>query len=218
MATSPTAFWDKIADGYAQMPISDEDAYEQKLRKTREYFSKDTRVLEFACGTGSTAIKHAPFVKDIHAIDISKRMIELCEEKLSETNLENVRFEQNTIENLNPVQGTYDVVMGMSILHLLVNKEMVIQKVYDMLAPGGVFITSTICLDETAPWLRFIAPFGRWIGKMPMVRFFGVQELEKSFTDAGFEIEYRWQPSKRAAVFMVARRPNIVALEEIIYS
>jgi len=55
-------FWDKIAERYSKRPIADEAAYEKKLQVTREYFRPDMEVLEFACGTGSTAIEVAPLV------------------------------------------------------------------------------------------------------------------------------------------------------------
>ena len=62
MATS-TKFWDKIADKYSKQPIADEASYQKKLQVTQEYFKSDMEVLEFGCGTGSTAITHAPHVK-----------------------------------------------------------------------------------------------------------------------------------------------------------
>jgi len=65
------AFWDKIANKYAARPIADEDAYEVKLKKTQEFFNQEMEVLEFGCGTGGTALTHAPYVKSYTAIDIS---------------------------------------------------------------------------------------------------------------------------------------------------
>ena len=53
-------FWDKIADKYSKQPIVDEASYQKKLQITQEYFKPDMEVLEFGCGTGSTAIIHAP--------------------------------------------------------------------------------------------------------------------------------------------------------------
>jgi cyclopropane fatty-acyl-phospholipid synthase-like methyltransferase len=38
-------------------------------------------LLEFGCGTGGTAIIHAPHVKHIRAIDISPRMIEIAKSR-----------------------------------------------------------------------------------------------------------------------------------------
>ena len=65
--TAQSSFWDKIADKYAKRPVADETAYETKLAKTREYLTPDTQVFEFGCGSGTTAIKHAPYVKHIQA-------------------------------------------------------------------------------------------------------------------------------------------------------
>jgi len=68
-------FWDKISARYAKQPIADEAAYQTKLQVTREYLEPEMEVLEISCGTGSTAIIHAPYVKHIRAIDISPKMI-----------------------------------------------------------------------------------------------------------------------------------------------
>ena len=76
-----TNFWDKIAERHSKQPIADEATYQKKLQVTREYFQPDMEVLEFGCGTGSTAIIHAPYVKHIHAIDISSKMIEIAQGK-----------------------------------------------------------------------------------------------------------------------------------------
>jgi ubiquinone/menaquinone biosynthesis C-methylase UbiE len=38
-------------------------------------------VLEFGCGTESTAIAHAPYVKHIQALDISSKMIDIAQGK-----------------------------------------------------------------------------------------------------------------------------------------
>ena len=74
MASSPV-FWDKVAERYSKKPVADEAAYQTKLRVTREYFRPDMQVLEIGCGTGSTAIAHAPFVEHICATDISPKMM-----------------------------------------------------------------------------------------------------------------------------------------------
>ena len=70
------SFWDRIAVRYAKNPVSDKAAYQKKLVLTQQYLSADMNVLDFGCGTGSTAIVHAPYVNSYHAIDVSPRMIE----------------------------------------------------------------------------------------------------------------------------------------------
>ena len=199
-------FWDKIAERYSKRPIADEAAYQKKLQVTREYFQPDMKVLEFGCGTGSTAIAHAPYVKHIHAIDISSKMIEIAQAKADAINVENVTFEQATIEEFSASDQTLDAVLGLSILHLVENKEEVIAKVYKMLKPGGLFVTSTACIGDTMKSFKVIVPIAKFLGFMPLVKVFTTKELEDSLTDAGFVIDYQWQPGKGKAVFVVAKK------------
>lgn len=79
-----TKFWDKIADKYSKQPIADEESYQKKLKVTQEYLKLNMKVLEFGCGTGSTAIIHAPHVQQIRAIDISQNMISIAKKKLKQ--------------------------------------------------------------------------------------------------------------------------------------
>ncbi len=204
--TTSTKFWDKIADKYSKQPIADEASYQKKLLLTQEYFKPDWSVLEFGCGTGSTALIHAPFVKHIRAIDISSAMIKIAQDKAEAQNIDNVTFEQLTIEELEVEDCSYDAVLGLSILHLLENKESAIAKVYKMLKPGGIFVTSTACLGDDMKWFKLIAPIGRFLGFFPLVKVFTVKELVTSLTDAGFAIDYQWQPGKNKAVFIVAKK------------
>ena len=99
-----------------------------------------------------------------------------------------------------------DVVLGMSILHLVRDKEAVIAKVKRTLRPGGVFVSSTVCLGKGHWYLRPVLPVLRLFGLVPRVVFFTREQLEESLVNEGFEIEHSWQPSKGKAVFVVARK------------
>ena len=205
---SSAKFWDRIANRYSKRPVADEESYQEKLRVTRTYFRPDMEVLEFGCGTGSTAINHSPYVGHIHAIDISSKMIEIAQEKADEGNVSNVTFEQSTIEGVSVPDQSLDAVLGLSILHLLENMEGAIEKVHRMLKPGGVFVTSTTCLGDSLKFFKLIAPVGKFLGLMPLVRVFTTGELVASLTDAGFEIDHQWQPGKGEAVFIVAKKAD----------
>jgi ubiquinone/menaquinone biosynthesis C-methylase UbiE len=183
-------------------------AYQKKLQITREYFRPDMEVLEFGCGTGSTAITHAPYVKHIEAIDISSKMIEIAQCKADANNIENVAFKCSTINEFSVPDQTLDAVLGLSILHLLDNKEEVIAKVHKMLKPGGIFVTSTACIGDTMKFFKIVAPIGEFLGLMPLVKVFTTRELEDSLTNVGFQIDYQWQPGKNKAVFIVAKKAD----------
>ena len=199
-------FWDRIAEWYSKRPVADEAAYQKKLQVTRKYFRPDTEVLEFGCGTGSTAINHSPYVRHIQAIDISSKMIEIAREKADRKKVDNVTFEQSTIEQVTVPYQSLDAVLGLSILHLLENKEEAIAKVHRMLKPGGVFVTSTTCIGDTMRFFKVIVPVGMFLGLMPLVKVFTTEELVASLTNARFEIDHRWQPGKGEAVFIVAKK------------
>jgi len=204
----PSRFWDRIAEKYARQLVADEAAYQRKLRVTRDYLRPDMELLEFGCGTGSTALVHAPFVNHISAIDLSAKMIEIARGKAAAAEVTNVTFEQLSIDDLDAPDHTYDAVLGLSILHLLRDMDGAIAKVRRMLKPGGLFITSTVCVGDTLMMsvIGRVASVGRWFGLLPYVRVFTPDDLEARLTGAGFAIEHRWQPGKGKAVFIVARK------------
>jgi len=197
-------FWDRMAKRYARSPVTDEAAYQTKLDKTQHYFTPESTVMEFGCGTGSTAIVHAPHVRSYLATDISENMLEIGRSKA--TGIENLRFEQGQLEDITAPEGGFDAVLGMSILHLLEDRNAAISTVFDLLKPGGVFVSSTSCMGKGGV-LRLLLPIGQVFGLLPLVRFFSPQALEESMKAAGFVIETRWQPSSKAALFLVARKP-----------
>lgn len=201
--------WDRFAKGYAKRPVADQQTYEKKLEVTRGYLRPNMEVLEFGCGTGSTALIHAPYVKHILAIDISSKMIEIAQGKADAAGVENITFKQQTIDELEVAEASFDAVLGLSILHLLKNKEDAIAKVYRSLKPGGIFVSSTGCLAGSMSILKVILPIGHFLGLLPLVQFFTVKELTDSLTSAGFEIDHHWQPGKGKvkSVFIVAKKP-----------
>jgi len=200
-------FWDKIAEKYAKDPIADEESYQSKLKKTQEYFTPEMQVLEIGCGTGSTAIIHAPFVKHIRATDISSEMLRIAKEKADAKGINNITFEGTSIDDLSVSDESVDMVMAHSILHLLEDREAAIGQVFNMLKPGGLFVSSTICMSDGMWFLRPVIPLMQLFGKAPeTVKFFTKRELLNSLSNAGFRIDCQWQSGKTKAVFIVAKK------------
>lgn len=206
MTMSPEGkFWDKIADKYAKSPIADPTSYEEKLRLTQKHLGPDMRVLEFGCGTGSTALSHAPFVKHIHAIDVSPRMIEIAEEKQQESGAGNIKFSVDDLHGFTPDDGRYDAILAMSILHLVSDRDVALAKIRSLLQPGDIFISSTVCMGDDLKIFKLIAPIGKALRLFPTVRVFTSDALEQSITAAGFDIQHRWKPGPRKATFFIAK-------------
>ena len=202
--TPSAEFWDRIAERYARKPVADEEAYQKKLAITREYLRPEMKLFEFGCGTGSTAIVHAPHVAHIDAIDISSMMINIAQRKAEAAGIDNVRFAVSSIEEFDAERASYDVVLGLSILHLVEHKEEIIARVHRMLKPGGIFVTSTACIGDANIFLRLMVPLARLLGLAPLVKVFTTRNLVKAITNAGFTIDQQWSPGKNKALFLVA--------------
>ena len=197
-------FWDKIAQKYAKRPISDQTAYEHKLAKTQEYFDEQSRVLELGCGTASTALLHAPYVKHITATDISQQMINIGQQKVAESGFDNIELRCGSVEALQ-FDEPFDVILALNLFHLLEDVDGALSKIQQWLKPGGVLITSTACLGDSLAWFKIVGPIGRWLGFFPYVNVFTEAALQSKLSDKGFELEYRWRPKKSPVTFLISR-------------
>lgn len=203
----PQKFWDRMAERYSKKPVADQASYEKKLEITRRYFRPDMEVLEIGCGTGSTALAHAPYVKHIRATDLSPKMLAIAQRKADAAQVANVTFEHAAVADVTAPDGSVDVAMAHSILHLLEDPDTAIAKIRKMLKPGGVFVSSTVCIADMMPLWRLLIPIARLIGMAPMVKILSKTDVVASMKAAGFEIDHEWQPGKRISVFLVAKKP-----------
>ncbi|ORT48767.1 SAM-dependent methyltransferase [Vibrio sp. qd031] len=203
-------FWDKAAKKYAKSPIADEQAYQKKLQQTQAKFTPDMNILEFGCGTGSTALIHAPFVEHILAIDISENMVQIARQKADKESITNVTFKRKTLEDLDATQHRFDMVLGLNILHLLPNRQDVIKHVVELLEPGGSFVSSSACLGGTPlALIKWVAPLGKALGLMPDVFVFTQQQLVAELEQAGLVVETQWHHGKNGlGVFIIATKPD----------
>ena len=65
----------------------------------------------------------------------------------------------------------------------------------------GVFVTSTPCIGDRNAILKIamntILPMGQFLGLFPSIAVFTKIDLENSFRNKGFDVEYEWQPDKK---------------------
>ncbi|MBT8445494.1 MAG: hypothetical protein KJO38_00020, partial [Gammaproteobacteria bacterium] len=55
-------------------------------------------------------------------------------------------------------------------------------------------------------YFRLIAPVGRFLRLIPLVKVFTQAQLRQYHIDVGFEIEHEWLPRKNAAAFLIAKK------------
>lgn len=181
-------FWDSNAKKYAKSPIKNMAAYEKTLERVRTYLSEGDTVLEVGCGTGSTALLLAGNVKQITGVDISSNMVGIASGKARDQRVENVSFVHGTAFDDTLQKGSFDVVMAFSFLHLQEDMPGTIRRIRELLKPGGLFISKTVCLREKTRLLGVLIYLMQKVGYAPFVESLSYGAIDEAIAAEGFEI------------------------------
>ncbi len=183
----PARFWDRFASRYDRYEEKDAPIYEKIVEKTRKYLRKIDHILDFACGTGIVTNVIAGDVSKITAIDISSNMLDIARSKSKSLGIANIDYKQSGIFEEKLTGGNFDVVTGYYILHLLDDQEDVIKRIHCLLKHGGLFISVTPCLGESA-LLKTVLKLAGFFGLVPKTSAYKTSGLETLIKSCGFEI------------------------------
>lgn len=203
--TPQAAFWNRVAQRYAAMPMRNPAMWEATLARTRAHLPPTAHMLELGCGTGSTALRLAPHVARYVATDDAAEMIAIATDRAA------------GVPGLHPLQarpgdgslppGPFDAILAFNLLHLIPDLPAALSEARALLKPGGLLITKTPCLG--GPWLA-LWPLVRALGlfgKAPPLRFLSPGGLERRIEGAGFTILERDDlPRRPPSRFLVARK------------
>ncbi len=205
------AFWNRIARKYAKDPIADLRGYEATLQRVKGLLSIKQDVLEIGCGTGSTALRLAPFTRTLLATDVSTEMIAIAQEKLAAQPVSRLSFAVADADVPVCTDGTYDAVLAFNMLHLVSGLEPTLKNVAKALKPGGLLISKTPCISELNFVIRYLAlPVMKAFGKAPPLLCFDEAMLKLAITRQGLEIVFAERHGTRGKdirAFIVARKP-----------
>lgn len=211
-AAAKAQFWDRIAPKYAADPIADLAGYEATLRRVQGLLSTEHDVLEIGCGTGSTALRLAPFTRSLLATDVSPEMIAIAHQRLAAQPSPRLSFAVADAEAAAFGTGAYDAVLAFNVLHLTMDLDTALQQVVQVLRPGGLLISKTACLAEMNPLIPYLAvPLMRAIGKAPPVLCFDEQRLRLAMVRQGLQIvctERHGTRGKDIRAFVLACKPG----------
>jgi 2-polyprenyl-3-methyl-5-hydroxy-6-metoxy-1,4-benzoquinol methylase len=184
-------FWDQAAKNFEQQEEQDPQMHIKNVENAIKYLDASDLVLDFGCATGRKALELAEYVNQILGIDISPKMVAAAKRNAAERKIQNVDFAQATIFDKQFQKESFDATLAFGILHLLKDPSKAIQRINELLKPGGWFISSTACMgdDKIIPTVMNSLLFvpGR-LGIFPYLRFLKIPELEQSITNGKFQI------------------------------
>ena len=148
MINKTQIFWNKQAKKYDYSERQFKHVFKKVISKTKEYLNANDNVLDFGCATGTKTLELAGATKQIHGIDISDEMIKEATKKKNELKNINASFTHGTIFKNDLQKESFDKIISYGVIHLLDDKEKVIQRIHELLKPEGLFISTTACLKN----------------------------------------------------------------------
>ncbi len=177
-------FWDRMSNQFDKQA----GHFEQPpVERSKKYINSSDIVLDYGCATGTTTIEFAGNVKKIHGIDFSSKMIEAAKRKAAVCKIENIDFTKTEIFDERFKKESFDVIVAFNILHLLEDTQKALQRINELLKPGGFIISVTACMGEKK-FLRILLFLLMKTGLVPNMKFFRISELEDSISCANFQI------------------------------
>lgn len=211
-AARKSRFWDRIARKYAAGRIADVAGYEATLQRVKGLLAPQHNVLEIGCGTGTIALRLAPFTRSLRATDVSRQMIAIAREKLAAAPVPQLSFDVADADTDVVAPGSQDVVLAFSVLHLMEDLDHALAQAVRALRPGGLLLAKTPCVGEMNPLMtRLALPLMCALGVAPHVVCFTAAELRAAMVRQGLEVlsveRHGTRRGKDFRVFTVARKP-----------
>jgi len=107
------------------------------------------RVLDLGCGTGTAALEIASRLNGtgkVVGVDVSLKMLQEAQQKLSQRGLTNVEFVPGSAHELE-YEATFDVVFSTNAYHHFADKTDIFRRVWRSLKSGGCFWVQDFCSD-----------------------------------------------------------------------
>ena len=181
-------FWDRISNNYDNQADNNDQTHIKTFKNIKKHLNGSDIVLDYGCATGTITNEIADNVKEIHGIDISSKMIQVAKRNAEERKIENVYFSHSTIFNEKYKKNSFNVILGFNILHLLEDTEKVMQRINELLKPGGIFISATACMGDKKTLLSIFLFLLSKIGIVPYIKKLKISELEDLITNENFQI------------------------------
>ena len=176
---------------------------------------KDFVCMDIGCGLGVHTFNLAPYVKEVHALDLSRKRVEFCEYRKKFEGIENVHLYHTDVDHLPFPDETFDVVLMNGVVEWLGERNHnsnprddqveILKKIRSLLKKDGVLyigIENRFALTYlhnakdhnrlkyTTFMPRFLADFVTkiFVGKSYRTYTYGISGYKKLLADSGFNL------------------------------
>ncbi|PSO51472.1 MAG: SAM-dependent methyltransferase [Cyanobacteria bacterium SW_9_44_58] len=106
----------------------------------RKPAQQDIRILDAGCGTGvgTEYLGHLNPDASVMGIDISEETLEVAQQRCQRSGTTNVEFQQLNVEEAQTLEGQFEMINCVGVLHHLPDPAAGIQALAQKLAPGGI--------------------------------------------------------------------------------
>jgi ubiquinone/menaquinone biosynthesis C-methylase UbiE len=163
-------------------------AYSDTICKSKNYLDPSYIAMDIGCGSGITTIELAKEVKNIYALDTSQKMIDVAKEKAENSTVSNIRFFVADIFDTRWEKNCCDVVMAYNILSYIEDVDSFLIRIYEMLKPGGIFLSATDCYGEKKSAITCIQFLLCKLKVIPFTENFSIREIESTIQKNNFHI------------------------------
>lgn len=137
---------ENVKRGYQSKDTAKSIEMSQGLNKTAETGLSGKKVLDVGCGGGILSESMARRGADVTGIDLGTENLKAAALHAEQSGLEStLRYQHIPVEDLAKTHaGQFDVVTCMEMLEHVPNPSSIVQACFELLAPGGVCVLSTI--------------------------------------------------------------------------
>lgn len=199
-------FWDRRAKAYDDRARKRSAMYQTRIRNITSLLKESDVVLDVGCATGEITLDIAPQVRQVHGIDLSKNMIALANAKARERQVDNVRFSRTDVFDPRFARHAFSAITAFNIFHLLDDTPTVVDRLHELLVPGGLLISETPCLGERSGIMRSLIRLAVAVGFAPMIRELTIADLESLVSGRGFRMLETTTWDQKSAVYRIVAR------------
>ncbi|MDA8102426.1 MAG: methyltransferase domain-containing protein [Nitrospiraceae bacterium] len=133
--------WSRRASSWDEMS---NPGLERVISELVEYVGDrpEAIAIDLGCGSGQLSIPLAAHVKEVVAVDIAPRMVELLDDKLKRAGISNVKPSVGSVQELGLGDGAVQLVVSNYVLHHLSDREKAefVKDAFRWLSPGGELV------------------------------------------------------------------------------